>query len=214
MKKLVLGALAAVSMSAFAQTTYTSDSSKGWVPLGSSVKELPASEVNSAVCNFAKTTLTGGDAYAFEELTMSVPSNIEWAIKEGIANALQQTEYMKIGGDNISWTNTGKQIQYAIVKDNVFGADTYAIVMGPRPDGTSESGRALRFAASQPGYVQLRYDDALKILGGDLDQTKRGVLAHWWNQEATEGQRDTLVRVLRKAIEINALGTTSSLRNF
>lgn len=222
MKTFMMIALAAVSMSAFAQgmgekkmgwqdKTWTADwSMKHGIELDKPIADQPKMQVGKAVKMHIDEYMTGGDQYMFSQLWDRTPSNVTWALKQGLANVLQQSLILQSGWNNSEMSNSGMAVKDIIVANKALGPDTYAMFESPQP--MADSSRPMKMVTWM-GAPNVMADSAWtwKAISANLNETQKAVLWGWYDN--TTGSNRLLVsRFVQSAINSHALNYNSALR--
>ena len=216
MKKYALIALAAVSMSAFAQDTnksWSNDSNmKHGLWLDKSIYDQDMMDVKKAVKMHGRDYMLAGDWEVIESALNRSASNEGWALINGMASVLQQSLVMQTGYNNFEMNGTGKQLKAIIGQNAALGPDTWAILDNPAPAAMDGQSRAQRFVGwtSIPD-VSSNYTETLRALTSSLNDTQAAVLRDWfWG--SNERTQDAVSRFVQSAINVHALNYKSALR--
>ncbi|RYG36782.1 hypothetical protein EON81_08745 [bacterium] len=218
MKYIAMLALAAVSMSAFAQDM---DKKKDWSAdmnmkhglwLDKSISEQPMMDVKKAVKWHAKDYMLAGDAEVLKAAMDRAPSNEVWALTNGLASVLQQSLILQTGFNSFETNSTGNQLKAIIGMNKALGPDTYAILENPQPMAMEGQSRAQRFVTwNGAPSVSADYKSVLMSLTSNLNDTQAATLRDWfWN--TSERNRDAVSRFVQSAINVHALNYKSALR--
>jgi hypothetical protein len=211
LKKLTLAALASISMSAFAQsmTTVEYQTSRpmywntrdNWDMSGKSDME-----VRKAIESRANTALSGGDRYVLATMFDRVPSNVEHSLLWGLANAHKQA--VMINDRMLAYRFPATTVTSTTASStDTMGTTTVTTTTTTTPDweasnmdwsGIEDSWRPMRMVMTRNVKPKdISYITALDILTSDLNDSSAGVLAGWWNNDASERQKDVIVRMLK-----------------
>ncbi|RYG32485.1 hypothetical protein EON81_20545 [bacterium] len=218
MKYIAMLALAAVSMSAFAQdmnkkNDWSADMNmKHGIWLDKPIADQPKMDVKKAVWWHADQYMLAGDAAVISDIMRRGTSNENWALVNGLANVLQQSLILQTGFNNFETSASGMELKAIIGSNKALGPDTYAILENPQPVAMNGQSRAQRFVTwSGAPSVDANYVQVLKSLTGGLNNTQASVLRDWfWN--TNERNRDAVSRFVQSAINAHALNYKSALR--
>ncbi len=207
LKQLTVAALASVMMvSAIAQTPMmTTSGNHPW----RSDKEYfdptgkPLWEQEKYVGWAARKSLFAGDLIVLIDTIQRAPMSVESALVHGLCNARQQAIMiddrmlaMRFPMDSMTTMSTttnpnGTAITTTTTTTNDYAAniDWSSVDSGARP---------MRLIMTNPIKPKdVSYDDAISILCSRDSGNERGVLSQWWYSDATEGQKDAIVRFLK-----------------
>ncbi|CAN5532134.1 hypothetical protein BH11ARM2_BH11ARM2_02380 [soil metagenome] len=219
MKKIALIALAAVSMTAFAQNSSwkKADWSADWsmkhgIALDKPVSEQSQWDVKKAVWMHINDYMLAGDADTFTEIFNRTPSNETWALKLGLANVLQQSLVLQTGYNNFELNGSGMALKSIIADNKALGPDTYTILDNPMPLAMDSQSRPQRFSTwTMAPNVDTNYAWTCKALTANLNNTQKAVLIDWF-MHTNEANQDAVTRFVKSAINVHALNYRSALR--
>jgi len=214
LKAITAAAMATVMMSAFAQdstsgsmtiTTYDYQTSRPWA------KEMDMSgknlwEQKRHVEKMANWSLSGADRYNLAETLDRAPMSVENALVHGLTNSHRQAVVindrvlaMRFPADSMTTTTSTANANGSITTTTT--TDTWASNM----DWSNEEHgfRPMRLVmTSKVKPKDISYNDAIDILTSNLSETERGILQDWWFMKASDGQKDTIVRMLKSDASI------------
>jgi hypothetical protein len=193
---MICAALAAVSVSAFAQSdmtvtgTTTSEyiNSHPWCPGNTEVAGKPTWELRHRVEKQANLCLSGGDRFELAYMLDRNPFEVNAALLEGLCRAQHQA--VKI---------TERMLAQRFPDDTSYASlpDNYVLQTTPVNSWDGE-GRALRVVmTNRIRPKDISYDDALDILCMRLDAWETPILSDWWYSGASEADKDVIVRLLK-----------------
>ncbi|AIE87368.1 hypothetical protein [Fimbriimonas ginsengisoli] len=211
LKRLTLAALATISMSAFAQNTMTTTEYQTSRPMMWSDKDWDMSgksdmEVRKAVESRANDVLSGGDRYCLATMLDRAPSSVEHALLWGLANSHKQAIMINDRMLAYRFPDTTVTTTSTTTTDTT-GTTTTTVATTTTPDwnasnmdwsNTEASWRPMRMVMTKSIKPKdLSYIEALDILKSDLNDTSAGILTDWWNNTASDRQKDVLVRMVK-----------------
>jgi hypothetical protein len=202
-KKISIAALAAISLSAFAQ-----DSDYGhWMEKGDiNVAGKSNFELRKRIDRQASECLSFADQYDLDAMLNQNSDEIDTALLRGLCHAHRQaaviTDHMlamRFPEDSTTYATTTTN------GNTVTTTTTTTTLQANNIDWSSEdhSSRPLRIIMTNPIRPKdLSYDDAISVLCSNLNATESSILSGWWYGEdnrdgATERMKDVIVRLLK-----------------
>lgn len=220
LKKLTLLALAAVTVSAFAQSTTTTTQTTQTTTTTSTAMTPGYMDYNmNATSDYDRyrqdlrnvTWLSGGDQYYFEKQLALANGAEEHAIIKAVYNlggwATQLRWENGVARMNQEWPTYAfnRTTTVSSSTDTSGNTTTETTTTWTAPTGVytwdvnSSAARPLRFAyEAHPRIID--YRTALEILDSGLDSTEAGVLNHWW-MNADERAKDIMVRLISRQLQ-------------
>jgi hypothetical protein len=217
-KKLALAAFAAVSTCALAQTGVTGNTHIGepqqigqpgvnWNDRYDSrwnvdVRTLPMHEQRAFVTDFARTAINAGDAYILTRMLDRAPGHVTMNLVNALAQTTWQARAMRQ-----EWAMS----RYGTPVAGMPQQQTTFTTTVTNPDGTvttttttTSTAQTMAWAGNRPMRMIIErqspgitYLEALEVLTANLTNSETAVLANWWHNQATERERDSIVRLIR-----------------
>jgi hypothetical protein len=207
LKSITLAALAAVSMSALAQSTSWDNTSmhgnlnKDAVMISTdrSGAEMMYDRQKSVMMQ-ANMGLTGGDAYYLERALDHLPSNVEqallWGLYNSRANAVSiRDEYARMRQEEFarSWQSGNR----TVVTNWNWNDPNWNSTM-TWSDEQAMTWRPMRMIMAKPMNMRnISYLEAMSILTAGADATTAGTITNFFMESRDERLKDIIVRLLR-----------------
>lgn len=210
LKKISLLALAAVSMSAFAQSSTTTTTTITQEPARSSNSDMGLHtrdhwDMKKSVMWRANQALSGGDRYYFSSMLDRLPTSVEMALVAGLSNAHRQAVIindnmlaMRFPVDSSVTTTSTTDASGTTTTTTTTTTDWQMASTTTGTDWNERSFRPMRLIMSGSAKPKdINYGEALDILTADVNDSSTAMLRDWWNNKASDRDRDVIVRLLK-----------------
>jgi len=204
LKKITLAALATVSMSAFAGPNHQyQSSSNGWHNSQDiDAVDKPLYDQRKAVEWRADQCLSGSDRFDLTNLLNRAPMSVEQALVTGLCKEHRQAVMIN---DQMLAYRFPSETTVATTTSTDGTSTTTVTTYDTTPkdwtamdwSGQDASFRPMRLIMTKSDKPkEISYTQALGILTANLGDTSTAVLTSWWNEKATEQEKDVIVRLL------------------
>jgi len=200
-KKITVAALATVSMCAFAGTHHHQS---GWNNKDMDAADASMFDQRKALEWHANESLSGSDRFALNQMLNRAPMNVEKALLSGLSKAHRQA--VMINEQMLAWRFPAE----TSVSTTTSSDGTATTTTVTTYDTNSNNWSAMDWSGQEASFRPMRmimtksdkpkeisYDQAIEILCSDLGDTSTAILSSWWYGEATEQQKDVVVRLLK-----------------
>jgi hypothetical protein len=202
-KKLALVALAAVSVSAFAQSTWSSE----W----QDPSTMTYTDARMAVMKRSSASLNAGDAYLLSNIIDRAPSNVSTALAYALAHNYWQariiSEELALSRwpvDQTSYTTTVTNPDGTVTTTTTTTTSSYTTTY-------ADNMRPMRLVMEAPNVSRdLEWSQALDILTANVTTAEATQLRDWWWNRATEREKDVVTRSLEANARLADTVTYSS----
>ncbi len=203
-KKFALLALAAVSVSGFAQSSMEM---KSW----QDPNTMTYSEARHAVKMRTHMSINAGDAYVLSNILDRAPTNVSTPLAFALAHNHWQARMIadeialaRYPMDRTSYTTTvtnpDGSVTTTTTTTNAYDT-AYAVNMRP-----------MRMVMENRSMRELEYDQALGIITSNVTTAEATQLRDWWWNKATERERDVVVRALEANAKVGDSVYSSTIR--
>lgn len=204
-KKVALMALAAVSVSAFAQ-------SSNWSSNWQDPSTMTYSEARMSVFKRAGESLNAGDAYILSNIIDRAPSNVSTALAYALAHNHWQARIIadelvmsRWPVDSSSYTTTVTNPDGTVTTTTTTTTTAYSTTY-------AENMRPMRMVMEAPQMPRdIEWNQALDLITANVTSAEATQLRDWWWNKATEREKDVITRALEANAKLADTVTYSSV---